>query len=84
MLGQLLHVWNLYVQYLVGLVQPWQLIGVLTLTVNFLVDSSATIIHTDAASHLELSSLVDMNIDACFWYNQGDLYAIFLFLCLYL
>ena len=64
-LVQLLYFWNLSTWYLGGLFHPHYSRRLLKLSIGFLMDYSDTLGHSVADSHLDISSLADINIDAC-------------------
>ena len=64
------------------LVHPHNYRGVLTLTIAFIMASSATLIQKATVSHLVLYFPVELKIGACFWSTQGASYDAFLFIYL--
>ena len=66
LLGNFMYVWNLSTWYFGELVHSQNSRGALNLNVAFVISSSATLIHTSAASHLVLSIPVGMGKYECF------------------
>ena len=70
--GQFLYMWNLFAWYLGELVNPQKSSGGLTLLVDFLMSSSAILIHTTTVSHLILYDKFGLGNEGCYWSNQQE------------
>ena len=75
LLGEFIQVWNLYAWYTGEWVHPQNPGVALTLHVAFLMDYSATLVHTSTVAHMEFLVIFVKGNYECFWSIHGGVFS---------